>query len=68
MSAYSLLNLSLRSLDNIVNLGSDLVDLLLSIKSLSDLLISLDESLKLLLETVVLVIKVCHVLVKSINL
>jgi len=65
--ADSLLNLSLRSLDNIVNLGSNLVNLLLSIKTLSNLLISLDESLKLLLEAVILVIEVGHMLVKSID-
>lgn len=49
VSAHSLLNLMLGSPDDIVDLGPDLFDLLLSIEALSHLLVSLNETLKLLL-------------------
>ena len=41
---------------------------MLSVKALSNLLIGLDKTFELLLEAVVLVIKVSHVFVESINL
>jgi hypothetical protein len=55
------------SSNNIIDLGSDLLDLLLSIEPLSYLLISLDESLKFFLEAVILVIQVGHMLIEGIN-
>lgn len=64
----SLLNLVLRSPDDIIDLASDLLNLSLTIKSSSHLVVSLDKALKLFLQTVVLVIEIGHMLVKSINL
>lgn len=67
VGSNSLLNLLLGSSDHVVNLGSDLLDLLLSIETLSDLLVGLDETFKLFLEAVVLVVQVGHVFVEGIN-
>jgi hypothetical protein len=67
VGSNSLLNLLLGSSDNIVDLGSDLLNLLLSIETLSDLLVSLDETFKLLLEAVVLVVQVGHMFIEGIN-
>ena len=68
VSGNSLLNLLLRSPNDIIDLGSNLLNLLLSVKPLSNLLISLNETLKFLLEAVVLVVQVGHVLIEGINL
>jgi hypothetical protein len=67
VGADSLLDLLLGSSDHIIDLGSDLFDLLLSVETMSDLLISLDETFKLLLETVVLIVQVGHVFIEGIN-
>jgi hypothetical protein len=68
VGSNSLLDLLLGSSDHIIDLGSDLLNLLLSIEALSDLLISLDETFKLLLEAVILIVQVGHVLIEGINL
>ena len=67
MSGDSLLDLLLGSPDDIVNLGSNLLDLLLPVEALSDLLISLDEAFELLLEAVVLIVEICHMLIEGIH-
>ena len=64
----SLLNLNLRSPDDIVDLVSNGLDLLLSIETFSNLLIRFNEWFELLLKAVVLVIEVGHVLVECLNL
>ena len=67
VSGDSLLDLLLGSPDDIVNLGSNLLDLLLPVEALSDLLISLDEAFELLLEAVVLIVEICHMLIEGIH-
>ena len=68
MDGDSLLDLLLGSPNDIIDLGSNLLDLLLSIETLSNLLVGLNETLELLLEAVILIIEVGHVLVKGIDL
>jgi hypothetical protein len=61
------LHLALASSNHVVNLASDTFDLGFAVKSSSHLLVSLNEAFQLLLETVVLVVEVCHVLVQGID-
>jgi len=58
----------LTSPDDIINLASDGLHLLLPIKSSPNLLIGFNETLQLLLQAVVLIVQVSHVLIKSIYL
>jgi hypothetical protein len=67
VSGDSLLDLLLGSPDDIVNLGSNLLDLLLPVEALSDLLISLNEPFELLLEAVILIVEICHMLIEGIH-
>lgn len=63
----SALDFGLGAPDNVVNPGSDGLDLVLSIQVSPHLIIGLDEFLELLLQAVVLVIKVGHVLVEGVD-
>jgi hypothetical protein len=63
----SLLDLLLGSSYHVIDLRSDLFNLLLSIETMSDLLISLDETFKLFLEAVILIVQVGHMFIESIN-
>ena len=64
----SLLHFELGSSDDVVHLVSDAIDLLLSVKTSSDVFIGFDEAFQFFLQTIVLVVQVRHMLVKSIHL
>lgn len=62
------LDFVLRASNNIIDPCSNILNLIFPIKSLSNLVISLDESLELFLKAVVLVVEVGHMLVQCVDL
>ena len=62
-----LLDFLLTSTNHVVNFASNALNLVLAVKTSSNLFIGFNETLEFLLEAVVLVVQVCHVLVQCIN-
>jgi len=67
LGSDSLLHFVLRSSNNIINSKSNRIYFLFPIKVSSHLIICLNKLLQLFLQTIILIIQICHMFIKSIN-
>jgi hypothetical protein len=64
----SLLDLCLTSSNYIIDFASNSFNLVLSVETSSHFFVSLNETFELFLETVILIVQVCHVFIQGVNL